>query len=213
MRIIFAKFLLLSKIQTLSHKLLVKLPNHHHCNWHAQKPSCRDFQVILNSSSRSKTTLYILKNKYGFQIFCFKKIVESALVPELKKLKTCSWKLKMVYWKLKTVYWKLKMYSWKTPVLFPYGKVRDNDVFNKDQFHLGKAKGRGKRGVWAESLNEGYFCKIPITKQDTNFISQIFSQTSNQHHCKWHAQKPTCRDFQVILSSSSWSKTTFFVYF
>ena len=40
-----------------------------------------------------------LKNKYGTQIVCFKKIVESAQMPELKKLQTYSWKLKMVYWK------------------------------------------------------------------------------------------------------------------
>ena len=41
------------------------------------------------------------------------KIVESAHMAELKKLKTYSWKLKTVYGKLKTVYWKLKTYSWK----------------------------------------------------------------------------------------------------
>ena len=35
-----------------------------------------------------------------------------------------------------------------------------------------------------ESLNEGYFCKIPIIKQDTNYISQ----TSNHHHCNQHAK-------------------------
>ena len=37
MRIIFAKFPLLSKIQTLSHKHLVRqTSNHHHCNWRAK---------------------------------------------------------------------------------------------------------------------------------------------------------------------------------
>ena len=46
------------------------------------------------------------------------------------------------------------------------------------KFHLGRAKGRGKRGVWGEFLNEGYFCKIPIIKQDTNFISQTFGHTN-----------------------------------
>ena len=40
-----------------------------------------------------------------------------------------------------------------------------------------------------EALNEGYFCKIPIIKQDTNFISQTFGQTSNHHCYNWHAQK------------------------
>ena len=52
MRVIFAKFTLLSKIQTISHKLLVRqTSNHHHCDWHAQKPIYRNFQVILSSSS------------------------------------------------------------------------------------------------------------------------------------------------------------------
>ena len=46
------------------------------------------------------------------------------------------------------------------------------------KFHLGRAKGRGKRGYRGESLNEGYFCKIPIIKQDTNFILQTFDQTN-----------------------------------
>ena len=36
MRVIFAKFPLLKKIQTLSHKHLVKqTSNHHNYNWHA----------------------------------------------------------------------------------------------------------------------------------------------------------------------------------
>ena len=36
---VFAKFPLLSKMQTLSHKLLVRQnSNNHHCNWPAQKP-------------------------------------------------------------------------------------------------------------------------------------------------------------------------------
>ena len=69
MRVIFAKFPLFIEIQTLSHKLLVRqTTNYHHCNWHTQKPMCRDFQVILSSSSWSKTTLCILRNKYGYQI-------------------------------------------------------------------------------------------------------------------------------------------------
>ena len=52
MRVNFAKFPTLSKIQTLSHKLLVRqTSNHHHCNWHAEKPISRDFQVISSSSS------------------------------------------------------------------------------------------------------------------------------------------------------------------
>ena len=73
---------------------------------------------------------------------------------------------------------------------------------DKDQI-LSGGKRKGKREYGGEAQNQGYFCKIPIVKQDTNFLT-----TSNHHHCDLHAQKPTCRDFQVILSSSSWSKTT-----
>ena len=40
------------------------------------------------------------------------------------------------------------------------------------KFHLGRTKGRGKREYGGEANNEGYFCKISIIKQDTNFISQ-----------------------------------------
>ena len=66
---VFAKFPLLSKIQTLSHKLLVRqTSNHHHCNQHAQNLLFKDFQMILSSSSWSKTTLCNLRNKYGYQI-------------------------------------------------------------------------------------------------------------------------------------------------
>ena len=69
MRVIFAKFPLLSELQTLPHNLLIRQTSkHHHCNWHAQKPENRDFQVILSSSSWSKTTLCIFRNKYDYQI-------------------------------------------------------------------------------------------------------------------------------------------------
>ena len=62
-----------------------------------------------------------------------------------------------------------------------------------------------------ESLNEGCFNKIPIIKQDTNFILQTFwsdkllsttiaiCMPKNLHDS----------DFQVILSSSSWSRNKF----
>ena len=63
-------------------------------------------------------------------------------------------------------------------VFFPYGKVKDKDFFNTDQISSGRAKGRDKRGIWGDALNEGYFCKILIIKQDTNFISQNFGQTN-----------------------------------
>ena len=66
----FAKFPLLSKKQTLSHKLFIRqTSNHHHCNWHAQKPACQGlskwFQAVLPSQ---KQLCVFLRNKYGFQI-------------------------------------------------------------------------------------------------------------------------------------------------
>ena len=60
-------------------------------------------------------------------------------------------------------------------VLFSYGKVKD--VFFWDiriKFHLGRTKGRGKRGYgwrspkWAGGFF-GFFCKIPIIKIKTLF--------------------------------------------
>ena len=45
-----------------------------------------------------------------------------------------------------------------------------------------------------------------MEEEAQNFIPQMFGQTSNHPHCNWHAQKPICKDFQVTLSSSSWSK-------
>ena len=39
------------------------------------------------------------------------------------------------------------------------------------EFHLGRAKGKGKRGYGGEAQNAGYFCEIPIIQQDINFIS------------------------------------------
>ena len=54
----------------------------------------------------------------------------------------------------------------------------DKDVFLiRIKFHLERTKGRGKRGYGEECLNGGYICKIPIIKQDTNFISQTFGHT------------------------------------
>ena len=105
------------------------------------------YSGILSSSFWSKTTFFVyfwktnVASKYPAL-----KMVASAHMFELKKLKTYSWKLKMVYWKLKTVYWKLKMYSWKLKmvVLFSYGKVKNNDFFcNKDQISSGVGKRKG----------------------------------------------------------------------
>ena len=45
MRVIFALFPLLRKIQALSHKPLVRqTSNHHQYDQHVQKPICKDFK-------------------------------------------------------------------------------------------------------------------------------------------------------------------------
>ena len=60
---------LLSEIQTLSHKLMVRQTfNHHHFDQHAEKPISKDFQVISSSSSWSKKLCVFLRKKYGCQI-------------------------------------------------------------------------------------------------------------------------------------------------
>ena len=63
-------------MQTLSHRLWVRqTSNHHNCDQHAQKPKCRDFQVILSISSWSKTTLCIFKEQLWFpNRKCYEKI-------------------------------------------------------------------------------------------------------------------------------------------
>ena len=58
MRIIFAKFSLVSKIQTLFHKLLVRqISNHHHCNWHDQKTYIQGF-------SSNFEQFFLVKNNF-----------------------------------------------------------------------------------------------------------------------------------------------------
>ena len=64
-------------------------------------------------------------------------------------------------------------------VLFSYGRVKDEDVFWYGSNFIWEGKRKGEEeGMGEEYLNEGYFCKIPIIKQDTNFISQTFGQTN-----------------------------------
>ena len=62
-------------------------------------------------------------------------------------------------------------------VLFSYGKVKDT-FWDKDQISSGQGKRKGKRGYGGEAQSEDYFCKIPLVKQDTNFISQPVGNTN-----------------------------------
>ena len=46
-----------------------------------------------------------------------------------------------------------------------FGEININFIWGEQK--------EGERGdIKGEAQNEGYFCKIPIIKQDTNFISQ-----------------------------------------
>ena len=91
-------------------------------------------------------------------------------------------------------------------VLFSYGKVKDIFLEIMIKFHRGGL--RGKRGYGGEVQNEDYFFpKFPLlSKIQILYHKLLVRQISNYHHCNWHVQKPICRDFQVILNSSSWSK-------
>ena len=77
------------------------------------------------------------------------------------------------------------------------------------KFYLGRTKRRGKREVWGKKPKMSIiFAKFPLlSKKQTLSHKLLVRQTSNRHHWNWHSQKPICRDFQVISSSSSWSKT------
>ena len=46
--------------------------------------------------------------------------------------------------------------------------------------HLGRAKGRGKRGYGREAQNNGYFCKIPIIQLGKSFFTQTVSSDFKQ---------------------------------
>ena len=87
-------------------------------------------------------------------------------------------------------------------VLFLMGRSRM--ILDKDQISSGEGKRKGERGGIGRRSP-----KFPLlSKIQTLFHKPLIRQTSNHHHCNWYAQKHICRDFQVILSRSSWSKTT-----
>ena len=64
-----------------------------------------------------------------------------------------------------------KMFHISSPiVIFSCGKVKD--IFGiRIKFHMGREKEGVRGGYGREAHNECYFCKIPIIKQETNFIS------------------------------------------
>ena len=70
------------------------------------------------------------------------------------------------------------------------------------KFHLGRAKGRGKRGYWWRSPNELFwvFCaKFPLLhKIQTSSHKLFIRQTSKHHHCNWYAQKLVKNNFVCL---------------
>ena len=76
------------------------------------------------------------------------------------------------------------------------------------KFHLGRPKERGKRGVLGQKPKMRVnFTKFPLLIKIQTLSQKRFVRHSYNHdHCNWHSQKPKGKDFQVILSSSSWSK-------
>ena len=99
-------------------------------------------------------------------------------------------------------------------LFFLMGRSRTFCFGIRIKVHLGRAKGRGKRGYEGRGKNEVAFEKFPLLREIQTLSHKLLvRQTSNHCHCNQHAQKPKCREFQVISKSTSWSKTTLFVYF
>ena len=74
------------------------------------------------------------------------------------------------------------------------------------QFLLGRAKGRGKRELGEKPQMRCFWQNSPLLSKIQTLSHKLFiRQTSNHPHCDHHAKKPICKNFQVILSSSSWS--------
>ena len=68
---------------------------------------------------------------------------------------------------------------------FPMGRSRTFFFEIRIKFHLRRAKGRGKRGVWGKkSKMRIIFAKFPLlSKIQTLSHKLLVRQTSNHHHC------------------------------
>ena len=93
-------------------------------------------------------------------------------------------------------------------VLFSYGKVKDI-FWDKGKVSSGKGKWKEQEGsMWEKPKMRVIFAKFPLLNKIQTLSHKLFiRQTSNHQHCDQNAPKPNSRDFQVILSSFSWSKT------
>ena len=82
----FCKFPVLSKMQTLSQKLLVRqTSNHHHCDKHCQKSKCKDFKWFWAVLPGQKQLCLFLSNKYGFQMGNVMEMITSVLIPSQQR--------------------------------------------------------------------------------------------------------------------------------
>ena len=108
-----------------------------------------------------------------------------------------------------------KMFHISSPiVLFSYGKVKDNFWGYESNFIWGEQKEGVRGGMGKKPKMTVIFAKFPLLSKIQILSHKLLVKQTFYHCCcHQHAQKPICRDFKVILSSSSWSKTTFFVYF
>ena len=85
MRVIFAKFPLLSKTHTFSYTLFdIQTSNHYHCNQHAQKPLMQglssDFKQFFLVEKHQNFVFVFLRNKYDFQIGNAMEKINSVLI-------------------------------------------------------------------------------------------------------------------------------------
>ena len=71
-------------------------------------------------------------------------------------------------------------------VPFSYGKVKDI-LQDKIKFHLGRTKGRGKKGYGEKPKMRVIFAKFPLlSKIQTLSHNLLVRKTSNHHHCDCH---------------------------
>ena len=93
-------------------------------------------------------------------------------------------------------------------VLFSYVKVKD--IFGGIRtLQWGGQKEGVTGGMGEKPKMRVIFTNSHYSARYKLYLTNCWSdKTFNHHHCDQHAQKPLCRDFKVIFSSSSLSKTT-----
>ena len=89
---------------------------------------------------------------------------------------------------------------------FSYWKVKD--VFwLRIKFHLGEAEGRGKRWVWREKPKMRVnFAKIPIIRQDKNFILQTADSTTLSYRRVGHSWSSSLLNLHFVNICPQWCR-------